>query len=76
MNKPYFDQRLTDAELAAAYRVEKSALVMAAKASTEELDEACSACNGSGEGQFDGARCGCCGGSGDAPSTCNFDYYD
>jgi hypothetical protein len=37
---------------------------MSARPDTDE-DGLCPACNGSGEGQFEGSRCATCGGSGD-----------
>lgn len=38
----------------------------------------CSACNGSGEGSYDGARCSVCGGRGEVtinPESSNVDDY-
>lgn len=31
---------------------------------TNEFDDYCPACSGSGEGSYDGSSCRCCGGSG------------
>ena len=39
-------------------------------------DSICSACNGSGEGQFDGTTCSHCRGSGVEPGDRDEDDYD
>ena len=40
---------------------------------TETDDEICSACNGSGEGHYDGSICTSCGGSGAEPVSSDDD---
>ena len=47
-------------------------------ADNTETDEGgiCSACNGSGEGQYDGTTCSSCGGSGEEHSNHDQDDYD
>jgi hypothetical protein len=45
-------------------------------AGEDEEDRICGACNGSGEGMFDGTRCSSCRGTGEEPRESDFDDFD